>query len=131
MTGTLMKCPKCGGKGMCSGCTNDCCCCEGTGKVAPNERPAPRVLNIKDSGGQVPPGAVYVARPTKFGNPYIIGKHGTREEVIAKYRERLLASPDLLARLGELRGRDLVCFCSPLKCHADILLAMSNAPEAP
>lgn len=94
-------------------------------------RPPPRVLNIKDSGGQVPLGAVYVARPTAFGNPFIIGKHGTREEVIAKYREHLLASPELLARIGELRGRDLCCFCAPLDCHARILLEMANAPEAP
>lgn len=89
----------------------------------------PRVLNIKDFGGQFPPGAVYVARPTKWGNRFIIGKHGTRAEVIAKYREWLFATPDLLAQVCELRRLDLVCFCAPLSCHADILLELANAPE--
>jgi hypothetical protein len=86
----------------------------------------PKVLNIKDSQNAVPCGAAYVARPTVWGNPFIIGKHGTRAQVIEKYRKRLLESPELLARLPELKDRDLVCFCAPLPCHADILLEMAN-----
>lgn len=30
---------------------------------------------------------VYIGRPSKWGNPFVIGKDGTREEVIAKYAE--------------------------------------------
>jgi len=28
--------------------------------------------------------------------------------------------------LDELRGRDVVCWCAPLPCHADILLELAN-----
>jgi len=28
--------------------------------------------------------------------------------------------------LGELRGKDLICWCAPLPCHADILLELAN-----
>lgn len=87
----------------------------------------PRVLNKRHDG--VPPGAVYVGRPTKWGNPFGLAD-GTREDVIARFREHLLGSPDLLAALPELRGRDLVCWCAPLPCHADVLLELSNAASA-
>ena len=30
---------------------------------------------------------IYIGRPSKWGNPFSIGKDGTREEVIEKYRE--------------------------------------------
>lgn len=72
------------------------------------------------------PGAVYVGRPTVFGNPYKIGTHGTREEVIAKYREWLLGHPGVLSLLSDLRGKDLVCYCAPDLCHADVLLELAN-----
>lgn len=82
----------------------------------------PKVLNRRYHG--VPPGAVYVGRPTKWGNPYRIGPDGTREEVIAKY-ERYAArfTPEELAAL---RGKDLVCWCAPAPCHADVLLRLAN-----
>ena len=64
----------------------------------------PRVLNRKLSG--VPEGAVYVGRPTKWGNPFVIGKHGTRDQVVAKYRAYLLGNAQLIAALPELRSKD-------------------------
>ena len=76
-----------------------------------------------------PPGAVYVGRPTKWGNPYVIGKDGTREEVIQKYREWFFCSGAAeLQREArkELTGKDLVCWCAPKPCHADILLEFVN-----
>jgi len=69
---------------------------------------------------------VYVGRPSLFGNPFVIGKDGTREEVIAKYRDWLLAQPELIAQLGELRGKTLACWCAPKPCHADVLLELAN-----
>jgi hypothetical protein len=72
----------------------------------------------------------YVARPTKFGNPFNIGEDGTREEVIAKYREWLLAQTELVAAAkAELRGCDLGCWCAPEPCHADVLLEIANGDE--
>jgi hypothetical protein len=67
---------------------------------------------------------VRVDRATAWGNPFVIGRDGDRATVIARYRDHHLPSrPDLLARLGELRGKALGCWCSPLACHANVLAA--------
>ena len=89
----------------------------------------PKVLNhYAPSAGT--PGAVGVKimRPSKWGNPYVIGKDGTRGEVIAQYRDYLAQRPALAAAAKrELRGKDLICCCAPLACHGDILLEIANA----
>ena len=77
---------------------------------------------------------VYVGRPragkaahhAPWGNPFLVGQHGTREQVVAMYREWLMKQPHLLARLPELRGKVLGCFCAPLACHADVLAELAN-----
>ena len=87
----------------------------------------PKVLNRKDVSS--PPNSVYIGRPSKWANPFIIGKDGTREEVIKKYKDWLLETEwttGLILDIGELRGKDLVCWCSPLPCHGDILLELAN-----
>ncbi len=61
-----------------------------------------------------------------WGNPFKVGIHGTRTEVIARYETYLLNYPTLMARLPELRGKVLACWCSPLSCHADVLLRLAN-----
>ena len=67
---------------------------------------------------------VYIGRPSKWGNPFTIGKDGTRKEVIAKYRKWILTQPELLRHLEELRGKTLGCWCSPLACHGDVLIEL-------
>lgn len=67
---------------------------------------------------------IYIGRPSKWGNPFIIGKDGTREEVIQKYKEWVLSKPDLLSSLSELKGKVLGCWCSPLACHGDVLIEL-------
>jgi hypothetical protein len=66
---------------------------------------------------------LYIGRPSKWGNPFVIGKDGTREEVVRKYRlyaVRKFTNSDL----EELRGHDLVCWCAPLACHGDVLVEL-------
>ena len=84
-----------------------------------------RVLNKHEVG--VPPGAVYIGRASKWGNPFRIGPNGDRAGVIAKYARWLRDQHHLLRALDELRGRDLVCCCAPLACHGDLLLWLANA----
>lgn len=72
--------------------------------------------------GTAPPDAVYVGRGSRWGNPFKIGVHGTRDEVIARYEREVLPLVDL----RPLRGKHLVCFCAPQRCHADILLREAN-----
>lgn len=83
----------------------------------------PRVLNCHHGK---PAGSVYVGRPSKWGNPFHVGGHGTRAEVIAKHRAWLCDQPALMASLHELRGKDLVCWCAPAACHADTLMELAN-----
>lgn len=67
---------------------------------------------------------ISITRPGPWGNPFIIGVHGTRTEVIAKYAEWLPNQPDLMARLPELRGKVLGCACrADQRCHGDVILA--------
>ncbi len=87
---------------------------------------SPKVLNKRTD--KIPPDAVYVGRPSKWGNPFVIGKDGNRAEVIAKYHSRVMNILMFTDShwLDELRGKDLVCWCSPLPCHADVLLELAN-----
>src|SRR5262245_45541659 len=66
---------------------------------------------------------VYVGRPSAWGNPYRIGPDGDRAAVIAQYRRYLWRRKDLLARLPELTGKRLGCWCHPQPCHAAVLIA--------
>ena len=70
---------------------------------------------------------VYIGRPSKWGNPFEIGKDGTRIQVIDKFRRHLENSPDLMASIQELRGKRLGCWCKPNKCHGDVLAEICNA----
>jgi hypothetical protein len=62
-----------------------------------------------------------------LASPYRPGPDGTREEVLAKYREYLLSRPDLLALLPDLRGRRLGCWCVPEPCHAQVLAELADS----
>jgi hypothetical protein len=75
---------------------------------------------------------IYVGRPSPFGNPFEIGRDGTREEVIQKYREYFLANEFLkkLAR-DSLVGKTLCCFCAPLPCHADVIVEYLDSLRPP
>ena len=70
-----------------------------------------------------PPGAVYCGRGSKYGNPFVIGIHGSRDEVCNRFEREILPNLDV----SNLRGRDLVCFCKPLRCHCDAILAKANS----
>ena len=90
------------------------------------------------------PDAVIVARPGPFGNPFAIRRGNeagfSREQAVSAFADWLSGDPwacgadtfeerrqVILSRLGELRGRDLACWC-PLDqpCHADVLLCFAN-----
>jgi len=85
------------------------------------------VINTHTATREERAGSVFIGRGSKYGNPFIIGRDGNRAEVITKFRNWLASKPELIeaARL-ELRGKNLMCFCSPLPCHGDILLEIAN-----
>jgi hypothetical protein len=71
-------------------------------------------------------GAVLVARPSRWGNPYSIEEHG-RKRAIEMYERWLLANDELLAQLPSLKGKRLACYCKlDEPCHADVLARLAN-----
>lgn len=60
-------------------------------------------------------------------NPYHVGKDGDREQVCALHKTDLAGKPDLLARICELKGKALGCWCAPNRCHGDHLAERANA----
>ena len=94
-------------------------------------------------GSKQPPGAIYVGRPTVFGNPFDFRTLGRARsvEMFAAWLDGTFRVPSvpsldhkrtlLLAHIGSLSGHDLVCWC-PLSspCHADVLLTRANPTPA-
>jgi len=70
---------------------------------------------------------VYIGRPSKWGNPFVITKENQRDKVIAQYREYVLSSSELMAALPELWGKVLGCWCKPLACHGDVLVELADS----
>lgn len=69
----------------------------------------------------------YIGRGSPFGNPFVIGKHGTREYVILKYKLWLNTRPDLILSIRDFKGQRLGCFCKPEACHGDILVEIADS----
>lgn len=107
-----------------------------------------RIQLRRTRGWRLPAEAVNVARPGPWGNPFVVGKHGTRAECVDLY-EKLLAGliclsngpavaeqrrarDHVLAHMDELRGKDLACWCrlDGKPCHGDVLLRLANGDGA-
>lgn len=65
---------------------------------------------------------VFIGRPSAWGNPFVLGKHGDRPTCIENFKTYFDQKPDLQERLGELRGKVLGCYCHPEPCHGGVLL---------
>lgn len=87
----------------------------------------------------MPPNTVSVARPGIFGNPFTL-QMGTAEWALREFRAWLSEGtvnrwPELtdrrerlLARLKELKGKNVACFCAEdAPCHGDILIEKANS----
>jgi len=88
-----------------------------------------RIQLSRAAGWRKPPGAIVVARPTRWGNPYRVTDGRSRAEAVKLYRQALDAGsgPRRADIRRELGGHDLACWC-PLTepRHADVLLAIAN-----
>lgn len=105
-----------------------------------NERPR-RIQLRRAKGWRMPPNTVKVDRTTKWGNPFIVGEHGTRDKCVELF-EFLLAGyrcislgnvneqesfMDNVKNIRQLKGKNLACWCSLSDaCHADVLLKLAN-----
>lgn len=73
------------------------------------------------------PHDVYIGRPSIWGNPFKIGRDGTRRQVIDKYREWVTSQEKLMEDVWKLRGKVLGCWCKPRACHGDVLAELADA----
>jgi len=106
-----------------------------------------RIQLRRAKGWRMPLNTVKVDRTTKWGNPFVVGTHGTRERCVqlfacllggyiclstgngdAQRTYRAMAARDR----GELRGKNLACWCPLDKpCHADVLLRLARRRGPP
>ena len=86
-----------------------------------------RIQRSRAKGWSMPDGAVYVGRPSKWGNLFSVSEFGARLAV-DNYRRRIVGMIAIGAvSLAELRGKDLACWCRlDEPCHADVLLELAN-----
>jgi uncharacterized protein YfaA (DUF2138 family) len=98
-----------------------------------------RIQRKRTKGWKMPKNTVYVGRPSKFGNPFVVGKlpQGdwagivafpvTVEQAVGLYRRYFAETWRMGVIQEELRGKNLACWCEPSKpCHADVLLEIAN-----
>jgi hypothetical protein len=91
-----------------------------------------RVLNAKTATPREKAAAVYCGRPGPYGNPFVIPRDGNRDEVCDRFDlwVRQPAQKDLRNRARrEMKGRDLLCFCAPLRCHCDTWKVIASEEE--
>lgn len=115
-----------------------------------------RIQRKRTSGWKMPANTVSVTRPGPWGNPYRVGDFleidGQRVKIKTNLHARTLyrdnvavfnleiarsgtgagakAARAWVARLSELRGKNLACFCKIGEpCHADVLLELANAKD--
>lgn len=110
--------------------------------------PAVRLQRSRKKGTRTPPGAIYVGRPTRWGNPFMVARFGHMKainlhrawlhgRIAALSLERLGFCPveidalfrmraRVLTEIHALAGHSLTCWC-PLTspCHADLLLHLA------
>lgn len=106
-----------------------------------------RITLSRAKGWRMPLNTVNVSRGPgrKFGNPFIVGTHGTADACVARFRDLLNglirmypvpcpswqeqadARDTIMGSIAELRGKNLACWCKPgAPCHADVLLELAN-----
>lgn len=70
---------------------------------------------------------VEIGRNTAWGNPFEMPGDGDRDTVCDNYAHHYLPhKPSLMKRVGGLRGKVLVCWCHPERCHGDHLAEIAN-----
>lgn len=68
---------------------------------------------------------VYIGRPSIYGNPFVVGKDGTRSECIKKFEKFARSNDGILNAIKKLpKDAVLGCHCSPKKCHGDVIVKL-------
>lgn len=98
----------------------------------------PRLLNMRETGGHPPDGVVRIDRRGPWGNPFSHVPNtkarwmcSSRNESVDRFHEWVLHSDDREAvwireHISELEGKDLICWCTPRRCHGEVLMELAN-----
>jgi hypothetical protein len=86
--------------------------------------PATTVVNLKEDHYDV-----RIDRKTKWGNPFVVGRDGTREECIQQFEHWIVEQKYLMDALSELKGKRLGCWCSPQACHGHVLARLADSSK--
>lgn len=113
-----------------------------------------RIRRSRAKGWRLPEGTVIVDRSTKWGNPFVVGLHGTRADCVRYYDYLLgglfcISVPNgpsiaeqqdcldhVMRNIPKLRGHDLACWCAlpaegqPDLCHGALLLQLCAKLDA-
>lgn len=104
---------------------------------------AQRIQLRRAKGWRMPANTVNVARPGRWGNPFIVGKHGTAEYCVQLFRymcagllcirdDECIRAQERFMRnvqndIKDLKGKNLACWCrKDAPCHADVLLKIAK-----
>lgn len=97
--------------------------CEGGATVIANASSDKNLIAWAEREGL----AVRVDRGTRYGNPFVLGEDGDRNEVCDAYRLHYLPhKPSIAERAGDLVGKVLICHCYPERCHAESLVKLAR-----
>jgi hypothetical protein len=90
-----------------------------------------RLQRQRTRGWRKPVNAVYVGRPSRWGNPYRVGRDGTAAACVALFRARYAQNVRYRQEVqATLAGHDVLCWCAPgAPCHADVLLQWANTAQ--
>jgi hypothetical protein len=91
----------------------------------------------------MPENTIKVDRTSPYGNPFVVGKHGTVAECVRLFKHMLSGAICLSTGNVEQqqkcvaaikrdreknRGKNVACWCrKEAECHGDVLLAIFNA----
>lgn len=68
---------------------------------------------------------VYAGRPSILGNPFVIGKDGTRIDVISKFEQYARSNNKVMQAIKTLKESDVIgCWCKPQACHVDVIIKL-------
>lgn len=107
-----------------------------------------RVHRQRTRGWRKPPGALWVGRPGRYGNPYIIGQTfhvgppwsgrdvliRDREHATRLFYQWVTSAQSRAVLAADLAGRSLMCMCpdpepgQPDWCHAAVWIVLANTP---
>lgn len=93
-----------------------------------------RTSNLGTKSHWINPNTVYVycGRPSRLGNPYVVGRDGDRDTVIRKCwndQQWLMTVQEFINWLRTTNAENVIlgCWCAPKRCHTELIARLVRA----